>query len=75
MLALGPMNWIRPTFAFYSHNLPFGYHHSNVLENFTKAKVNDANRKFEKFSASALFIFCEPNFLLGNPKGTDICSL
>ena len=55
--------------------IPFGYHNSNVLENFTKAKLNDADRKFEKFSASALFIFCEPNFLLGNPKGTDIWSL
>ena len=55
--------------------IPFGYHNSNVLENFTKAKLNDADRKFGKFSASALFIFCEPNFFLGNPKGTDILSL
>ena len=54
--------------------IPFGYHNSNVLENLTKAKLNDADRKFGKFSASALFIFCEPNFLLGNPKGTDIWS-
>ena len=54
--------------------IPFGYHNSNVLENFTKAKLNDADRKYGKFSASALFIFCEPNFLLGNPKGTDIWS-
>ena len=40
----------------------------------TKAKLNDADRKFRKFSASALLSCSEPNFLLVNPKEREICS-
>ena len=34
----------------------------------------DADRKFEKFSASTLFANLRPEFLTDNPKGTGLCS-
>ena len=45
--------------------LSFGDQYSNGLENCSKPKLNDADRKFGKFSTSGLFVFLRLKFSTG----------